>query len=47
MMDCKSMSTPVIIDLKKLGASDSDLVDPMMYKQLLEYICFVVMDVLV
>jgi hypothetical protein len=33
MMDCKSMTTPMITNLKKLGASDSNLVDPMMYRQ--------------
>jgi hypothetical protein len=31
MMDCKSMDTPMITNLKKLGDSDSNLVDPMMY----------------
>jgi hypothetical protein len=32
MMDYKSMTTPVTINLNILGASDSGLVDPMMYK---------------
>ena len=57
MLDCKSMSTPMVSNLKKLHASDSgsDLVDPTMYRQLigsLMYlmhtrpdICFVVNDV--
>ena len=33
MMDCKSMATPMTMNLKKLGsdAADSDLIDPMMY----------------
>ena len=30
MMDCKSMTTPMTTNLKKIGASNSDLVDPMM-----------------
>ena len=35
MMDCKSMSTPIMTNLKKLSdsTSDSDLVDPTMYRQ--------------
>jgi hypothetical protein len=34
MMDCKSMTTPMMTNLKKLSDSTSysDLVDPMMYK---------------
>jgi hypothetical protein len=28
MMNCKSMATPMVIDLKKLRDLDSDLVDP-------------------
>ena len=31
MMDCKSMSTPMTMNLKKLCSDDSDLVDPTMY----------------
>ena len=36
MMDCKSMSTPMTMNLKKLSdaAADSDLVDPTVYRQL-------------
>lgn len=36
MMDCKSMATPMVTNLKKLGDSTSklDLVDPTMYRQL-------------
>jgi hypothetical protein len=33
MMDCKSMETPMVTNLKKLRDSDSDLVDPSMYRQ--------------
>jgi hypothetical protein len=35
MMDCKSMATPMETNMKKLSdsASDSDLVDPTMYRQ--------------
>jgi hypothetical protein len=35
MMDCKSMATPMETNLKKLSdsASDSNLVDPTMYRQ--------------
>jgi hypothetical protein len=52
MMDCKSMTTPMTTNLNTLGASDSDLVDPTMYRQLIgslmylvntrPYICFAV-----
>jgi hypothetical protein len=28
MMNCKSMATPMVIDLKKLRDSDFDIVDP-------------------
>jgi hypothetical protein len=37
MMDCKSMSTPMVTNLKKLHDSDtsSDLVDPTMYRHLI------------
>jgi hypothetical protein len=39
MMDCKSMATPMISNLKTLNeaASDSNFVDPMMYIQLVGY----------
>jgi hypothetical protein len=35
-MDCRSMATPMISNLKKLNEanSDSNLVDPTMYRQL-------------
>ena len=35
MMDCKSMSTPMTLNLKKLCSDDLDLVDPTMYDQLI------------
>jgi hypothetical protein len=37
MMNCRSMSTPMVANLKKLHDSDSgsDLVDPTMYRQLI------------
>jgi hypothetical protein len=37
MMNCRSMSTPIVANLKKLHDSDSgsDLVDPTMYRQLI------------
>jgi hypothetical protein len=31
-MDCKSMKTPMVTDLKKLRDSDSDLVDLSLYR---------------
>ena len=34
-MDCKSMSTPMTLYLKKLCNDDSDLVDPNMYRHLI------------
>jgi hypothetical protein len=41
-MDCKSMTTPMITNLKKLGASDLDLVDPTMYRQLIGSLMYLV-----
>jgi hypothetical protein len=35
MMDCKSMTTRMVTNLKILSDSSSDLVDPMMYRQLI------------
>ena len=32
MMDCKSMSTPMTLNLRKLCYDESDLVDPNMYR---------------
>ena len=34
MMDCKSMITPMTLNLKKLYCDESNLVDPTMYRQL-------------
>ena len=44
MMDCKSMSTPMISNLKKLHDSDSgsDSVDPTMYTQLIGSLLYLV-----
>jgi len=44
MMDCKSMTTPMVSNLKKLNeaASYSNLVDPMMYKQLVGSLMYLV-----
>ena len=44
MMDCKSMATPMVTNLKKLteSASDSNLVDPMMYKRLIGSLMYLV-----
>jgi hypothetical protein len=37
MMDCKSMPTPMVMNLKKMNASSSDSgdIDPHLYKQLI------------
>jgi hypothetical protein len=42
MMDCRSMTKPMITNLKKLGASYSDLVDPTMYMQLIGSLMYLV-----
>jgi hypothetical protein len=42
MMDCKSMNTPMTTNLRMLGDSDSDLVDPMMYRQLIGLLMYLV-----
>ena len=42
MMDCKSMSTPMTLNLKKLHSDDSDLVDPTMYRQLIGSLMYLV-----
>ena len=37
MLDCKSMATPIVLNLKKLSesSSDSDPIDPTTYRQLI------------
>jgi hypothetical protein len=42
MMDCKSMATPMMINLKLLSNSSSYLVDPTMYKQLIGSLMYLV-----
>jgi hypothetical protein len=44
MMDCKSMSTPMVSSLRKLHDSDtsSDLVDPTMYRQLIGSLMYMI-----
>jgi hypothetical protein len=44
MMDCKSMSTPMITNLRKLHDFDtgSDLVDPTMYRQLIGSLMYMI-----
>jgi hypothetical protein len=44
MMDCKSMSTPMVTNLRKLHDSDtgSDLVDATMYKQLIGSLMYMI-----
>jgi hypothetical protein len=42
MMDCKSMTTPMTTNLNTLGASDSDSVDPTMYRQLIGSLMYLV-----
>jgi hypothetical protein len=42
MMDCKSMATPMVMNLNLLSDSYSYLFDPMMYKQLIRYLMHLV-----
>jgi hypothetical protein len=44
MMDCKSMSTPMVTNLRKLHDSDtgSDLVDPTMYRQMIGSLMYMI-----
>jgi hypothetical protein len=42
MMDCKSMATPMTINLMLLSDLSSDLVDPTMYKQLIGSLMYLV-----
>jgi hypothetical protein len=42
MEDCKPMATPVITNLKKVKNSESKLVDPTLYKQLIGFLMYLV-----
>eukprot|EP00253_Pinus_taeda_P032375 PITA_32375 len=42
MEDCRPMSTPMITNSKKLHASDSELVDPTLYRQLIGSLMYLV-----
>ena len=42
MVDCRSMTTPMITNWKKLHASDSSLVDPTLYRQLIGSLMYLV-----
>jgi hypothetical protein len=41
-MDCKSMTTPMTTYLNMLGTSNSDLVDPTMYRHLIGPLMYLV-----
>jgi hypothetical protein len=40
--NCKPMATPMITNLKKVTSSDSELVDPMLYMQLIGFLMYLV-----
>jgi hypothetical protein len=42
MMDCKSMATPMVTDLRKLRDCDSDPVDSSLYRQLIGCLMYLV-----
>jgi hypothetical protein len=42
MTDCRPMSTPMTTNLKKLDASESELVDPTLYRQLIGSLMYLV-----
>jgi hypothetical protein len=42
MKDCRLMSTPMITNLRKLNASEDELVDPTLYKQLIRSLMYLV-----
>ena len=42
MVDCRAMSTPMITNLKKLNAYETDLVDPTVYRQLIGSLMYLV-----
>jgi hypothetical protein len=42
MMDCKSMDTPINVDIRKVKVADSDPVDPSLYRQLIRSLMYLV-----
>jgi hypothetical protein len=42
MIDCKSMPTPMVMDLKKMNDTDSGDVDPHLYQQLIGSLMYLV-----
>jgi hypothetical protein len=42
MMDCKSMDTPMNVDIRKVKVPDSDPVDPSLYRQLIGSLMYLV-----
>ena len=42
MKDCSGMSTPMITNLKKSSASKGELVDPTLYRQLIDSLMYLV-----
>ena len=42
MMDCRPMSTPLVTNWRKIDASDSKTVDPIVYRQLIESLMYLV-----
>jgi hypothetical protein len=42
MEDCRPMSTPMITNWKKLHSSESELVDPTLYRQLIGSLMYLV-----
>jgi hypothetical protein len=42
MMNCRSMATPMVMNLKLLSDSSSELVDPMMYRKLIGSLMYLI-----
>ena len=42
MEDCRPMSTPMVTNWKKLYASEGELVDPILYRQLIGSLMYLV-----